>query len=86
MTIFTFEIWLETLEVFTAEFDYDDYDEKCLEYAEFQESCDGSSIYAESIVSAEEVRRLVHEKCIELSNLYTKAALIISRQERKIDE
>jgi hypothetical protein len=83
MTLFTFEICLETFEVKANENDYDDYDDEYLEFAELSEWCGGSCIYAESGVSAEEACKLVYEKCLSLSKLYTQAAQSIDFCARK---
>lgn len=61
--LYTYEIDIDTLETSSNCFEEESYDEDATGYAEYEESGDGNRVYAESLVSADEARRLVRDFC-----------------------
>jgi hypothetical protein len=80
ITLYTYEINLPTgkIEESVHVFDDGDYDESVTGYASYND--DGwENVYAESLVSAEDAKLLVLNKCKEFVKLFTDAALKIAK-------
>lgn len=63
VTLYTYEIDIDTLVTQANETEEDEYDEEFAGYAEFEESLEGRRVYAESLISVEDARQLVLDYC-----------------------
>ena len=74
VTLYTYEIDIDTLKTEATEQRVEDYEEEYVGYAEFEESLQGRRIYAESLCSAQDARQLVLDFCEKF--LHAGAAII----------
>lgn len=76
ITLYVFSINIDSLVIESHSSEYDEYDKDCTGYATYND--DGfQNIYAESVLSAEDAERLVHEKARELRDKFSDVGKIL---------
>lgn len=72
VTLYTYEIDVDTLKISSSEQSEEDYDEELTGYATYEESLEGNRVYAESLKNAYEAKYLVFDFCRKFSRAMDK--------------
>lgn len=68
ITLYTYEIDIDTLEIESDSIKCLDYNEDMSEYVSYEEFKEGKRVYAESFRSAEDAKELVRNFCLKFSD------------------